>query len=256
MASPLSLLRIPLRLLGLATLTIYHTLWIIFGSRLSPDNLRRWGSRMSRLVGLQLEVIGDLPKQGGLLIANHRSYTDVPVLMALCPSRFLSKAEVQSWPLLGWAATKAGTIFVQREQAESRREARRQLRMLLDEGAYVIVFPEGTTTPQGTLTSLRPGMFREAVEARLPITLAAIEYERADAAWTLDESFLVHFMRAFRLRRQRVKVSFSDPIWAVEGEEPEALQERCERWLREQINSLSGREGLAPEPTELFDARA
>ena len=256
MASPLSLFRIPLRLLGLAILTTYHTIWIILGSRLSPDNLRRWGSRISRLVGLQIELSGSLPKQGALLIANHRSYMDIPVLMALCPSRFLSKAEVRKWPLLGWAATKAGTIFVQRDRAESRREARRQLRALLEEGSYVIVFPEGTTTPKGTLASLRPGMFREAIEARLPITLAAIEYEQAAAAWTLDESFLVHFIRSFRLRRQQVKVSFSESIWAEDGESVEALQERCERWLREQINSLSGRGGLAPEPTELFDPQA
>ena len=256
MASPLSLLRVPVRLFGLAALTIYHTTRIILGGHLSPDNLRRWGRRISGLVGLELEVSGPLPERGGLLIANHRSYTDIPVLMALCPSRFLSKAEVRRWPIIGWAAAKAGTIFVRRDRAESRRAARRRLRALLDEGAYVIVFPEGTTTPQGTLASLRPGMFREAVEAQLPITLAAIEYERAEAAWTSEESFLTHFMRVFRRRRQRVQISFSESILAEEGEDAEALQGRCERWLREQIASLSGVSGLAPEPAKIFDAQA
>ncbi|MEE2644868.1 MAG: lysophospholipid acyltransferase family protein [Myxococcota bacterium] len=246
--------RVLYRLCSLLVATMTHGFALRQGD--APTITRRWGQRLSKLLGFEVVVEGAEPESGGLLIASHRSYSDVPVLMGLCPCRFLSKAEVRSWPIIGWAAARAGTIFVQRSDPKSRKSARAQLRTLLQDGSFVMVFPEGTTTPKGTLAPLRPGMFREAVEAQLPVTLVAIEYDEADCAWTSEESFLVHFARVFRTASLTVRVFFSEPLLPVEGEECAAFQGRCERWLREKIGELNGLVGPAPAPDQLFDPQA
>src|SRR5580692_10031015 len=76
-----------------------------------------WLSRSSRrhlkIFGYSASVSGDIPKSG-LLFSNHLSYLDVLAISAVAPAVFVSKAEVRRWPLFGWLAAIAGTVFVER----------------------------------------------------------------------------------------------------------------------------------------------
>ena len=98
---------------------VLRGLWIIrteFG-RLTPDGcallVREWSRGMLRIMGVALEVRGSAPTGGPmLLLANHISWLDILVMNAACPVRFVSKADVKHWPVLGALITGAGTILI------------------------------------------------------------------------------------------------------------------------------------------------
>jgi 1-acyl-sn-glycerol-3-phosphate acyltransferase len=83
-------------------------------------------------------------EQPMLWVSNHVSWTDIPLLGMLTPLSFLSKAEVRTWPVAGWLAAKAGSLFI-------RRGGRQPVDPQTDDppsGAAhpLLMFPEGTTT--------------------------------------------------------------------------------------------------------------
>lgn len=105
--------------------------------------------RLSRALPFDVEVRGELPQGPHLWVGNHVSWTDIPLLGQLLPISFLSKAEVRTWPLAGWLAHKAGTLFIRRGSGDSTLLAR-QLHRHLEAGRQLLIFPEGTTTPATT----------------------------------------------------------------------------------------------------------
>jgi 1-acyl-sn-glycerol-3-phosphate acyltransferase len=108
--------------------------------------VQAWSLRTLALLGVRLEVRGMPPVTGPmLLVANHISWLDILVMHAARYCRFVSKADVKRWPLIGRLATGGGTIYLERE---SRRDALRVLHHMADSlrrGEVVAVFPEGTT---------------------------------------------------------------------------------------------------------------
>ncbi|RCI66469.1 1-acyl-sn-glycerol-3-phosphate acyltransferase, partial [Pseudomonas aeruginosa] len=81
---------------------------------------RWWLARLCAALPFEVRVSGEAPRQPMLWVANHVSWTDIPLLGALAPLTFLSKAEVRAWPLAGWLAEKAGTLFIRRGSGDSR----------------------------------------------------------------------------------------------------------------------------------------
>src|SRR5262245_2622629 len=77
--------------------------------------LQRSSRRVLRIFQIQTRVVGSVPRNG-LLVCNHLSYLDVLILAALNPSSFVAKSEVRHWPMFGWFARLAGTIFVERNK--------------------------------------------------------------------------------------------------------------------------------------------
>src|SRR5438874_5353193 len=76
--------------------------------------LHRWSRFASRVVGIRVTTRGAMPPSG-LLVSNHLSYLDVIVLSSIRPCVFVAKRDVAGWPLFGWLARAAGTIFVDRQ---------------------------------------------------------------------------------------------------------------------------------------------
>jgi 1-acyl-sn-glycerol-3-phosphate acyltransferase len=115
------------------------------------------------------------PARPRLFVANHRSMADI-FLICLLPweMKFLSKVSVFRIPLLGWLMRTAGDIPLSRGDKDSARAALEQMRNRLQEGASVVVFPEGTRSADGTLAPFREGAFRLALELAVDIVPLAI----------------------------------------------------------------------------------
>src|SRR4051812_42838827 len=109
------------------------------------DWLHRFAANTLRGMGIQLEIEGQFPSSGAV-ISNHLSYLDIVVFAALHPCVFVSKAEVASYPILGWMTTMAGTVYVARGHGGSALKAREGMMSALDAGLPVVFFPEGTTS--------------------------------------------------------------------------------------------------------------
>ena len=139
-----------------------------------------------------------LQRHQGLVFPNHISYFDIPMMLCVIPSRFLSKHAIRAWPFIGWAAEAVGTVFVNREDKQSRAEARRQVGEAVRAEPYppLVLYPEGATGPGRTLLPFRYGAFDIAVQHGVPYLPCVIVYDQPEVlAWKGDESFLAALWR-------------------------------------------------------------
>ena len=149
--------------------------------RLSPDQQRArvqaWQLELLARAGVTLKVHGAPPVQGPvLLVANHISWLDIPVMHAARHCRFISKSDVKGWPVLGRLATAAGTLYIERS---SRRDARRMVQTMqqaLHAGDVLAVFPEGTTGDGVTLLPFHANLLQAAVEADAPVQPVGLRF--------------------------------------------------------------------------------
>ncbi len=105
---------------------------------------RLWSHAVLRLAGLRLIVRGT-PVHAGALVANHQSWLDIPALRSARLMYFVSKAEVATWPGIGFITRVTGTIFINRRRSEAKRDEE-MLRSRIAHDQLLCFFPEGTST--------------------------------------------------------------------------------------------------------------
>src|SRR3990167_2684406 len=126
------------------------------------DTMRRWYERMLRILNVEVDVIGIIPheKNGAtIMIANHISWVDIPLIGSQTPVNFLSKAEVASWPLVGPLAVKIGTLFITRGSGDTD-QVMQSMTERMQQNLSVLVFPEGTTTDGSKVRRFHKKLFR------------------------------------------------------------------------------------------------
>ncbi|WP_028695211.1 lysophospholipid acyltransferase family protein [Pseudomonas cremoricolorata] len=190
------------------------------GLKPSLQRRQRWSRRFMRhlvaALPFQVEVIGTLPQRPMLWLSNHVSWTDIPLLGMLTPLSFLSKAEVRHWPLAGWLAEKAGTLFIRRGGGDAQR-LRGQIAEQLHSAQPLLIFPEGTTTDGRELRTFHGRLLAGAIDSGTPVQPVAIEYRRDGKADRLapfvgDDDLLSHLLRLFALPRGQVRIHLLEPI--------------------------------------------
>jgi 1-acyl-sn-glycerol-3-phosphate acyltransferase len=191
--------------------------------RLHQWTHRAWSRGMLRVMGCRLRVVGELPDQVGLVVANHISWLDIVVLHAVWPIWLVAKAEIRSWPLVGTLAHLAGTLFIQRGSDESRRRIGRRMTALLKRGEFVGVFPEGGIRPGRGVKRFHARLFAPALRADVPAIPVSIRYDRdGDLHDTLvfgpGESFFGNLFRVLRQAPFEARVVIADPVRGETGE--------------------------------------
>lgn len=192
--------------------------------------VQAWSLEMLARLGVSLEVRGAVPAGGPmLLVSNHISWLDILVLHAGCYGRFISKADVKRWPLIGTLATGAGTLYIERE---SRRDALRvvhHMAQALREGDVLAVFPEGTTGNGVALLPFHANLLQAAISADAPLQPVALQFLEADSgapsravSYIGDESLVGSVWRTLRAEGVRAVVSFGAPQ-KVEGRDRREL---------------------------------
>lgn len=143
--------------------------------------VQAWAQAMLRHLGIDMVAKGAPPREGPvLLVSNHISWLDIVVIHATRHCRFVSKADVQHWPLVGLLAKGAGTLFIERE---SRRDAMRVVHHMAESlraGEVLAVFPEGTTGDGTELLPFHANLLQAAIAVNAPIQSLAIRF--VDAA--------------------------------------------------------------------------
>ena len=188
--------------------------------------VREWSRQMLRIMGVTLVVRGTPPARGPvLLVANHISWLDILVMDAAHPARFVSKADVKRWPVLGALITGAGTLYIERE---SRRDAMRvvhQMAAALLGDDTLAVFPEGTTGDGGELLPFHANLIQAAISAEAPALPVALQYldgvsgERSDAPLFVGETTLLQSVwRTLRADGLQACVHFGEPQTADQRE--------------------------------------
>ena len=153
--------------------------------------VQRWSACLLHILAVRLEISG-VPAHGtapAMLVANHVSWLDVYALNAVRPARFVTKADVLHWPLIGFFAHKAGSVFIDRSRRRDILRVNALMAALLREGETVAVFPEGTTSTGDAVLPFRPPLLQPAVVCGAHLQAVAIRYARADGSLCSEADF-------------------------------------------------------------------
>jgi len=150
-----------------------------------------WSATLLRRLGIGLRVRG-APRAGAtLLAANHVSWLDIAAIHAAAPqARFVSKADVKHWPLVGWLVAGAGTLFIERE---SKRDALRVVHRMaeaLRAGDMLAVFPEGTTGAGRELLPFHANLLQAAVATTTPVQPVVLRFHQPGQAFSRAAEFV------------------------------------------------------------------
>jgi len=176
------LARVVLHLLaGLATCALVFP-WA--RSRTRGALTRRWSRRLPAICGVRVEEApGNAALEHALYVSNHVSWLDIFVINALHPCRFVAKAEIRAWPVLGWLVAAAGTVFIARGNRRELRHIFKGIVSVLGEGERVAFFPEGTVAQQGQVLPFHANLFEAAIDAGVQVQPCALAYLDEAGNW-------------------------------------------------------------------------
>ena len=197
-------------------------------------------------IGFGLPEIPPVP-QVDLIVCNHLSYLDIPVISSRIPSAFVSKSEVRNWPLMGAMATAGGTVYVRRERRGDVFSAAEAIRARSECGVPVVIFPEGTSSGGNAVLPFHSSLLDPAAKGQWRVLPMAIAYEveGGDAAeevcYWKDMTFFPHFLNLLSKRKVTVRIRVGQPI--VAGKDRKLLTELLHR----EVSRLHGElNGVAP----------
>ena len=181
--------------------------------------IRWWSAGLLRVMGLTVEVSG-LPRPGAtLIVANHISWLDIAAIHAAAPhARFVSKADVLSWPLLGWLIKNAGTLFIERERKRDALRVVHTVAASLQAGETIAVFPEGTTGAGPELLPFHANLLQAAVSTGTPVQPVVLRFDDASgrfceaAQYIGDTTLLQSLWRVASAKRMKVAVQVMPPM--------------------------------------------
>lgn len=185
--------------------------------------LRVWGRAVLRAMGVRVVVapeswVGerDPAPAGRLVVMNHRSIADIPLLLSRFGGSILAKSEMRSWPFVGPVATRSGTLYVDRSNPTAGAAAIRALSDALAAGRTVSVFPEGTTFKGDEVRAFQPGAFVAITRTGGEVVPVGIAYEQGASEY-FDEPFGAHARRLLGASETRVAIAVGAPF--VVGEQ-------------------------------------
>ena len=166
--------------------------------------VRLWSRALLAVCGLRLRVHQDggvrdarsLLDTGPMVVANHVSWLDIFVIDSVATCAFVAKSEVRRWPLAGWLAAMAGTVFIERARRHAVHKVIERLRQRLRERFPVAVFPEATTSTGSSLRPFHGNLLEAAIAEAVPVVPMALRYrdERGQlseaAAYVDDMTFI------------------------------------------------------------------
>jgi 1-acyl-sn-glycerol-3-phosphate acyltransferase len=180
-----------------------------------------WSKKVLRILSITLDVRGAHPDSipGNLVVtANHVSWIDIYVINAVRPTRFVAKAEIRDWPVIGWLSEKVGTIFIMRARRRDTAKINEAIHDVMQGGDCVAFFPEGTTSRGDMLRKFHTSLFEPAVVNAAQVAPAAIRYRHADGemasevAYVDDLSFGESLAMIIRQRELTAEITFAAPI--------------------------------------------
>lgn len=222
--------------------------------------VRLWSRSCCRLVGLNVRRYGRLvDRQPALLVANHVSYVDMPVIAAHADVIFVAKREVAGWPLFGLIARVARTIFIDRVPTQAARQCR-LMRKRLARGENLLLFPEGTSSDGSDLLPFKTSLFEAAHDAGnglsvpvQPLSLAYVGFrdgttfapeERGLYAWHGDATMLPHLWRMLQHPGAEVVIHFHPPVRSEDFASRKDLAEYARRMIGQGLaHDLAGGRG-------------
>ncbi len=239
--------------------------------RLSPRQARRfphwYHRRVCRLLGLRIDIDGEVVRDRPvLLVANHTSWLDIPVLSAVAPVSFVAKKEVGGWPFVSSLARLQRSVFVDRTRRSAVGAAAGEILSRLAQGDTVVLFAEGTSSDGNRVLPFMTSLFAaakpsvktglqapDAVVQTLSLVytrLHGIPLGRADrplVGWYGDMEMRSHAWRLLKAGPLDVRIRVGPPVPLASFADRKDLARQSEAAVREHVvRILRGREDDEP----------
>ena len=152
--------------LALAVLLPFHVVAVRIGGRSTMKVAQLWQRFVCFLMGIRITVTGkpasDRPL---LLLSNHNSWLDIPILASVAPVSFVAKQEVAGWPVVGFLARTQRTVFVDRDRRHATGAQADAVAGRLSKGDIMVLFAEGTSSDGNKVLPFRSALVGAAQRA-------------------------------------------------------------------------------------------
>ena len=209
------------RLLAVAVVLLAGIALLPVGRWVPAGAVRWWCRAVVRASGVRLRVSGAASPTGGvLLVANHISWLDIPLLAAVRPARMLAKSDIRRWPMAGWLTARSGALFIERDRLRALPDTVAGIADALRGGAAVAVFPEGSTWCGRAQGHFRRAVFQAALDAGVPVQPVRLRYRGSEGeastapAFIGDDSLLASVWRVVSARGLVAEVEVPEPVAA------------------------------------------
>lgn len=246
--------------------------WLVFGAtacfvlsitgfRSAPTRLKLYRG-LCRIFGIDVIVHGTPVEDRPVLIAsNHISYLDIVAYGAVGELEFVSKAEVADWPVIGFLAKLADTVFIDRRRSQTHAAKQGMTDRLGHEthAGLMVFFPEATSGDGNRLLPFKSSLFAVAEtlseDGQIAVQPAAIAYTRLNGlptgsgwrpffSWYGDMSLGAHAWTFLQLGRTTVEIAFLPPVSVAGMANRKTMAQACENSIRDRFNGLlTGRQG-------------
>ena len=204
------------------------------------DWLHRFAAAALRGLNIEITTRGSFPRRGAL-ISNHLSYLDIVVYAALHPCVFVSKAEVATYPILGWMTKMAGTVFVARGHGGSALKARDGLEAVFRADLPVVFFPEGTTSNGEGMLKFHSGLLAQVRAVGAEVKAAHICYRIGegngaatvgnDVCYWGNAVLVPHIFKLLGLRGIHAEVEFAESAIEFSTTPEDRKRSALEAWV-------------------------
>ncbi len=183
---------------------------------------RFWGAGNARIIGMRIKVFGDPGRiSGGIIISNHQSYLDILIHASIFRIRFAPKAEIASWPVLGWILAISRPIWIRRESKQSSHRTLKEYRETLEHGINLIIYPEGTTSDGTVLLPFKSTPFEAVLSGDFRIWPILVKYTqepgRPTLCWYGDMTLLPHCWEILGRKHIDAEVHILEPLSPPSG---------------------------------------
>jgi len=194
------------------------------GERAKRDVTLKWEQswllHFASILGINVELQGPVPAAGTCLVPNHIGYADIIALGASIPTFFVAKADVESWPVIGFLFKLSGQISIHRRRRRGVANANHQITERLKDGQSVCVFLEGTSSGGDGVLPFKSSLVQPAIESQAPLVPVGIRWHSEneeivtseDVAYWKDHVLVPHLFRLMGLREITATIHFGDPI--------------------------------------------
>jgi 1-acyl-sn-glycerol-3-phosphate acyltransferase len=254
-------IRFPLKTAGFLGWTVALYAALEAQTALSPASMQaelvktwqhRYGQGLLRIFGVEVEPAGpglavgarypgtDAAGRGRIFVMNHRTALDIFISLAFCEATIVSRADLAGWPVIGAAARRVGTLFVDRASRQSGATVVNAMVGALEQGRGVMIFPEGTTYQGDEVRPFHPGAFHAALRTGASIVPLGLAYAREEFAFG-DEAFSTHMKRVAAEPTIGAALQAGEPVHGERGESVEHLRDRVHARVQQLVQAARAR---------------
>lgn len=152
--------------------------------------ISRWSARLLDILRIRVRATGvERFEPRTLIVANHVSWLDIWLLHSVTAVCFVAKSEIRRWPMIGWMAAKARTLFIERARKRDAHRIAGTIHAALHADETVAVFPEGTTSDGTDVRRFHASLLQPAVDLQIRVQTIAIRYCNPDGSINTDVAY-------------------------------------------------------------------